>query len=200
MTEPVPSNVFVAAATVVAAVIAGLVSFVALTLTKEQKTSEFRQAWIDGLRNDLSEFLSAARAMARATEERFAFGDAYSAHPFTIQPEQIGEIRQRVATVFYRIKLRLNPDESEHNELLRLLSRIAEEQAEQIKSPTSGSENVMKAIEAAAEYARPVLKTEWKRVKAGEPQFRKVRDWLIPAVLCLCVLFALAMLRTKIAA
>jgi len=49
----------VAIATVVAAVIAGLISVVALTLTKEQKTSEFRQAWIDGLRSDLADYLAA---------------------------------------------------------------------------------------------------------------------------------------------
>ena len=36
-------------ATVMAALITALISFVNLTLSKEQKTSEFRQAWIDGL-------------------------------------------------------------------------------------------------------------------------------------------------------
>lgn len=35
---------------VVTALVAGAFSFVNLTLNKEQKTSEFRQAWIDGLR------------------------------------------------------------------------------------------------------------------------------------------------------
>ena len=44
------------------------------TLTKEQKTSEFRQAWIDALREDLARFLGAARAFARAVEVLHQFG------------------------------------------------------------------------------------------------------------------------------
>jgi hypothetical protein len=43
---------------IVAAVIAGAVAFLASVFSKEQKTSEFRQAWIDSLRNDLSELIS----------------------------------------------------------------------------------------------------------------------------------------------
>src|SRR5438105_3300254 len=43
---------------VVAAIIAGAVAFLASVFSKEQKTSEFRQAWIDSVRNDLAEFIS----------------------------------------------------------------------------------------------------------------------------------------------
>jgi len=200
MTDPLPSNVFVAIATVLAALIAGLISVVALTLTKEQKTSEFRQAWIDGLRSDLSDYLASARAMARAIEELHAFGDRYSTHPFTMRPEQLGEMRLRVAIALYRIKLRLNPDEADHNELLRLLLRITEEEAKYMETAQASSVKMLQAIEIAAEFARPVLKAEWKRVKSGEPQFRHVRNGLVPAVFVLCALFAWFILRTKIAA
>jgi hypothetical protein len=56
-------------ATVVAALITAVISFVNLTLSKEQKTSEFRQAWIDGLRGDLAIFFSSARALCRTMQE-----------------------------------------------------------------------------------------------------------------------------------
>lgn len=36
-----------------AAMIAAFVSFLGLIIGKEQKTSEFRQAWIDALRSEL---------------------------------------------------------------------------------------------------------------------------------------------------
>lgn len=36
-----------------AALIAATVSLLGLIISKEQKTSEFRQAWIDALRSDL---------------------------------------------------------------------------------------------------------------------------------------------------
>lgn len=199
MIEPVPSNVFVAIATVVAAVIAGLISVVSLTLTKEQKTSEFRQAWIDGLRQDLSDYFAAARAMARAYEELAAFGPQYAAMPFTLPQGQVAAIRQNVAVVFYRIKLRLNPEEAEHKELLRLLSRVTEQQNAQFQTKAPDPQLVLLAIEAAAEFARPVLKAEWNRVKQGEPQFRLVRNWLVPSVFLLCALFAWLLVSVRIA-
>lgn len=160
MTDLVPSNVFVAIATVVAAVIAGLISVVTLTLSKEQKTSEFRQAWIDGLRQDLAEFLASARAMARASQELAALGFKYESAPFKMSGSQIGEVRKAVDVVFYRIKLRLNPDEREHKELLRLLTRAIDEQNAQLQSESLDVKGILDAIDVAAEYARPVLKAE----------------------------------------
>lgn len=200
MTEPIPSNVFVAIATVVAAVIAGLISVVTLTLTKEQKTSEFRQAWIDGLRQDLADFFASARAMARASEEMAVFGEQYPSKPFALSGTQVSELRRAVATAFYRIKLRLNAEESEHKELLRLLMRAAEEQNERSQAKSVDASGVIQAIEVASEYARPVLKSEWNRVKRGEPQFRAVRNWLVPAVFVLCLFFAGLLVSVRIAA
>jgi hypothetical protein len=49
-------------ATVIAAMIAGFVAlagsavtYIGLLISKESKTSEFRQEWIDALRNDIAE-------------------------------------------------------------------------------------------------------------------------------------------------
>ena len=54
-----PSSELVAAvATIAAALVAGLVSFIVTVLSKEQKTSEFRQAWIDALRSDIADFVA----------------------------------------------------------------------------------------------------------------------------------------------
>ena len=60
--------------TIVAAAIAAAASLVAVTLSKEQKVSEFRQAWIDALRQDLASFFSSARAFARAMDARRVHG------------------------------------------------------------------------------------------------------------------------------
>ena len=57
MSSELPVFSIVAMATVTASLITAIISFVNLTLTKEQKISEFRQAWIDALREDLSIFL-----------------------------------------------------------------------------------------------------------------------------------------------
>jgi hypothetical protein len=46
-----------AIATTVAAIIAGTIAFLSTILAKEQKTSEFRQNWIDALREDIADFV-----------------------------------------------------------------------------------------------------------------------------------------------
>src|SRR5665647_752957 len=123
MQTEIPAQALVAIATIIGALIAGLISFVNLTLNKEQKTSEFRQAWIDGLRDDLAQFLSAIRAVARAEEAFYMHGKNFANTNFPASAEQVNERRQIAMETLYRIKLRLNTDEPEHKELLRLLNR-----------------------------------------------------------------------------
>ena len=53
----------------VAALLAGAIAALTLIVNKENKISEFRQAWIDGLREDLTNFLSASRTFTRALQE-----------------------------------------------------------------------------------------------------------------------------------
>src|SRR5688500_13734282 len=107
MYADLPAQSIVAIATIVAALITAALSYVNLTLTKEQKTSEFRQAWIEGLREDLAAFFAAARAFARACEARHLLGADYKDRVlFPISDQQIGELRHKGAETFYRIKLR----------------------------------------------------------------------------------------------
>ena len=53
----------------------------------------------------------------------------------------------------------------------------------------TGIEETMKAIERASEYAQPVLKRDWERVKSGELPFRIARNWVAPAIVVLSLLF-----------
>lgn len=178
-----PAQALAAVATLVAALIAGAIAFVNLTLTKELKTSEFRQSWIDGLREDLAKFLGAARAFARAVEVVHTFGPDYKDKvPLLISDEKIGELRYQAAEMLSKIRLRLNPDEPEHEELLRLLVKAVTIQNGTLASGGSVADTI-EAIEAANEYARPVLKKEWKRVKEGELPFRVARNWVAPLII-----------------
>ena len=191
MHTDLPAQSIVAIATLVAALITGAISFVNLTLTKEQKTSEFRQAWIDALREDLAQFLGAARAFARATEAIHQFGPDYKSKAvLTITDEKVSHLRYQAAETFCRIQLRLNPTEPEHVELLRLLRRAIEEQNAMLANG-GGIDATMKAIEVATAYAQPVLKKEWERVKRGELPFRVARNWVAPLVVLLSVAFVL---------
>jgi len=183
-----------ALSTVVAALIAGAFSFVGLTLSKEQKTSEFRQAWIDGLREDLAIFFAGARAMARATEEsRDHNARGHGAANFALTPDKISDIRYRAAETKYRIQLRLNPREIIHNELLRLIDAAIEEQ-NKFFTGSGDMETTLNAIDKAAKYVQPILKMEWERVKRGEVAFRVARNWVAPIVvlISLCFVFLVA--------
>jgi len=184
--------------TILAALIAGAVSLVTITLSKEQKVSEFRQAWIDALRADLASFLSSARAFARAMEARRIHG-VESRDPakqlFTL--EKVGDIRSTAAESFYRIKLRLNPEEADHKELLRLLAQAIADQNAILQSEGAAQRDVLAAVDRAADFAGPVLKAEWKRVKEGERPYRAIRVSAIIVVILALFAFVLVWSRSE---
>lgn len=181
-------------ATVVAALIAAAISFVSLTLNKEQKTSEFRQAWIDGLRNDLASFFAAVRAFARATQEHRPSQEGGKAEtPFAFTDQAVSDLRHQVAETRYRIQLRLNPKEANHVELLRLMNTAVAKQQSAMFGQVQ-TEEVLAALEAAAGFAPQVLKAEWERVKRGELPFRVVRNWIAPIVFVLSIVFVVVLL------
>ncbi|MEH6449443.1 MAG: hypothetical protein V7765_12285 [Oleispira sp.] len=194
MPEELPVYSIVAMATVTAALIAATIAFVNLTLTKELKTSEFRQTWINSLREDLSIFFACTRAFARATEEQYIFDESKSeVNSFRISSDKISDVRYQVAEVYSRITLKLNYKELEHEELLRLMKVAIDKQNEAIENKFDSTET-MKAIETATKYARPLIKKEWDRVKEGEPAFKNTRNaaFVGIVVLCLAVIFFIA--------
>jgi hypothetical protein len=181
--------------TILVALIAGAVSLLTITLSKEQKVSEFRQAWIDALREDLATFLSCARAFARAMDARNSHGietDDPGKKPFT--SEKLGEIRSKAVEAYYRIKLRLNPEEEAHKELLRLLWQAIVDQNAVLESNALPRINVLGSIDRAADFASPVLKTEWRRVKEGERPYRVARNAAIIVVILSLVSIAIVSL------
>ena len=189
MYSNLPAQAIVAIATIGAALIAGLIAFVNLTLNKEQKTSEFRQAWIDALIDDLSAFFSAIDALARAKS------DSTSATHLALTDEQSSTHRHVATQALYRMKIRLNPDEVDHIELLRLLAKAMDEQ--QVNAGNLTTDKTVAAINRAVDHARPVLKAEWKRVKSGELPFRIARNWVPLIVVIICSLFAAFLLAVK---
>lgn len=178
--------VIVSTATIVGALIAAAGSYVSLTLSKDQKVSEFRQAWIEGLRQDLATFLASARAFARAVQESQASGG--DSTPFSISAETISQLRVQVGEVQYRIKLRLNQGEPGHQELMRLID-VALDTQNQVFQGQSDISSTLGAIERAASYAPNILKTEWERVKTGESSFRVARKVLPIVVTVVAILF-----------
>ena len=153
---------------VLAAMIAGAIAFIVAVLTKENKTSEFRQAWIEALRNDVAEIVS----------EMNVLEGVISAHSDDEQSERRKkshdfwkEYRKELAKIdaaCSRVILRLNP--KEHAALIEKLRSFEN---------TSGcgmQESARLCTDLVNDFSI-VLKTEWTRVKRGELTFR-ILKWI----------------------
>lgn len=147
-----------ATATLFAAGIAATVSFVVSVLSKEQKTSEFRQQWIDALREDMAELIGELSVLHVVATDNVNIG--------IVTRENFAELYDNIVKarmLITRIELRVNP--MEHQKLLEALH-------EQRKMGSEPNDEIRhEAIERLVAESQAVLKTEWDRVKRGEPAF-----------------------------
>lgn len=139
------------------ALIAGVVSLVVSILSKDQKTSEFRQAWIDGLRDDASQLIAHLTILkVLLAEMRKKTTSEFEAFVFANQ-QHLTEV-EMLAT---RMRLRLNP--AEHQQLITCLSQTFDAGLEQVQ--------MERAIALVVQDTQKILKSEWERVKRGESSF-----------------------------
>ena len=196
MHTAIPATAIVAIATVVAALITGVIAIVNLTLSKEQKVSEMRQAWIDGLREDLAKFFAGFRYLANAVHDVLEAGKDGRTRPYPASADHIADSLMTIGETRYRIKLRLNKMKTEHIELERLVDAVVDQYNAEGSNNPKMRENVFAAIGLATNQSRTVLKTEWERVKRGEEQFNSLRRWLAPIILVFMIAFVAAILLT----
>lgn len=165
----------VAIGAIAAAVIAGLVSLIGLIISKEQKTSEFRQAWIDALRNEVSALTSHAMAI-QGFQELQGFPIEPPQDAWKIARAEYFGINQAVA----RIKLRLNQKEEPSRAILRTIDEV--ESVTNSAQPIQ-SANINPVLRRLVEETNTVLKQEWERVKRGELIYRVAKFLSVVVVL-----------------
>jgi hypothetical protein len=148
---------------VTAAITAGLFSYLALVISKEQKTSEFRQAWVDALREDVADFIASVRLI------RYAIHNLQRIHPSGVPPKAQMEAAydpyEKATTAYNRLLLRLNPKNPPSAAVI-----IALKAARDALS-AADYQKAADLMEPVRESARIVLKEEWERVKKGEQIF-----------------------------
>jgi hypothetical protein len=127
-----------------------------LIATKETKISEFRQAWIDALREELAGLFSNIRTLTRAVQEDRAH-QSESANKFHIAPEKITEVRHGAAETYHKIKLRLNRNQDDHKELLRLLSEMMISQQAYLQNNEGDALVPLGHVEQTSDYAEVVF-------------------------------------------
>ncbi len=159
-------------AAVSAALIAGYFSFVSLVNSKEQKTSEFRQNWIDSLRNEISEFVSSVYYL-----EFYYQQDSDRTHSEFVKG--IKEVRLKYASAGTAILLRVN--ENERNKYLKVVNddflQCLLEVMDVVNKGdyTEGTKRCNRLIDKS----KPLLKEEWRRVKAGEITYKVIKYFSI---------------------
>ena len=177
------------AGTIIAAFIAAVISLLGLLISKENKVSEFRQAWIDALREEIAAVITHAHAIHGGYQAKFPDN-----------PEIWRNMREdfvKMNEAWAKIKLRLNPDEARSKAILEALQKH-----EGIFLENNVPPEFSKLGEADRELLKStqvVLKEEWEKVKRGERIYRAA-TWLagILVIVGLLFLFALALGQTRL--
>lgn len=165
---------------VVAAALTAAIAFVVSVLAKENKTSEFRQAWIEGLRNDVAELLGDFNMLE--TSLAIYTSDSETSNERQVKYDKFHSENRaeyaKIDSLCNRVVLRLNP--SEHSLLIKKM-RVLEGS---IGQGTSRSHAL--CSELVDDFAI-VLKSEWGRVKSGEPTFRAMKKVALASVLVVLI-------------
>lgn len=161
-----------------AAIIAGLISLLGLIIGKEQKVSEFRQAWIDELRKCLVAYLVNINAIADAL--RVAKAE-------DTQPTGIAQNYKLLNEANHGIKLRVNDREQPS---LQLLQSMEEFEKLAQKNSDLTPDKISAAEEKFLSASKALLKFEWRRVKRGEKTFFVTKYIVIGLITVMLTIFA----------
>lgn len=176
----IPPTIFVAFGVITAALLAGFFSFLNLVSAKENKVSEFRLAWVDGLRDEISIHTAAVQELLRIEDNNIysQHDDLTEEESTTLKREWYKDSRETYAKVIEnltRIQLRLNKkhienEPSSHEAILMQCltkSRMHFNNGEYDKGYVCCDE--------IRNAAAPLLKSTWDLVKNGEQGYQKVR-------------------------
>jgi hypothetical protein len=160
-----------------AALIAGYFAFTNLVAAKENKISEFRQEWINSLRDSIAKYISSLTYLSTLYIH-------YSARPENKKDKfemarDVEEVYARVNESYNDIIFRINDIEKNtkgrdlNNAFLSALYKTRE-----LYHKNELSE-ARKACDPLREASKPLLKHEWKRVKSGELNYRVAKYFAI---------------------
>jgi hypothetical protein len=147
-------------ASIASAIVAVLAAFVSIYVARRQiraaVVSANRQAWINALRDDLSELFETLTWMFLLRRQgTFTEGEGVK-----VLPEK--SARARMLTI--RVQLRLNPEETPNQALLGLIGRLIHMT---MNAEGENREDMEQVMQNAIAKSQEILKTEWKRVKSG---------------------------------
>ena len=130
-----------------------------------------RQNWIDELRRDAAEFLTVVGRIQELKRPRVEHLVAMADIHEDFKERLASEMRAKELGT--RIRLRLNPNEAEHNRLVELIAEMASKGYELNRKYTAADEAEAarvfnEASNAVVAHLQAILKHEWERVKKGD--------------------------------
>lgn len=150
-----PATIWVAIGAIIAAIVTVLI-------TKQIKISEFRQAWINDLRDDIAECISKADEWI----------DIWVVHNSNLSNEEkassairLDEIKYGSFEILRRIELRFKPDDEQGNLLIKNLYSLFD--PSKLSSPIKEGPKVVwtRLAHDTVLHARYILKEEWEVTK-----------------------------------
>lgn len=144
-----------------ASLIATVAALLGVLITNQGKISEFRQKWIDELREDAATLITHTLMIHAATGE-----------------EDLDESYIQVHQTTARIQLRLNPKEKRTLAIIAAMNEMRE-----ANHVLALFDEMNQRIDTFTKAMQRALKKEWRRVKWGEPLYRGVFVLAIVAVL-----------------
>lgn len=176
-----------------AALIAGSLAFVGLITTKESKVSEFRQKWINDLRDEIAVFASCVDTLMehiakdnwRSMKDRSVMMQSKLGH---------SELYNKVEQSRISIILRIN--ESEKDKSQRVTNKLFVRKINRISNTFERGDFVRtrELIKELVPLSKVILKHEWNRARDGEKWYLSAKtfaEWVIGSAAT--VIFAMLM-------
>lgn len=142
-----------------------------LLITNQSKVSEFRQKWIDALRNDVASLVACTLEIHQAVNSNQI---------------KIDSLMLDIQKATARIVLRLNMKEKDSQAIIVAMNNLREVIHAKVLSDFKQVNSKVNELEKATGI---VLKKEWRRVKSGEFIYRWTFRTVVAGVLILVPVF-----------
>lgn len=181
----IPPTVFVAFGVITAALLTGFFSIMNMVSAKENKVSEFRLTWIDGLREEIAKYASAAQELVRVSD-RFKGQDFHTQqekHDLKIEwYKETRDAFSRATESLSKIQLRLNPEHIKNHPESPEASLMEAVKTARDFSAQGDFKSVLESCSDIRAAAAPILKSTWDLVKRGEPGYRRIRTYSLMTI------------------
>lgn len=181
-------KVWIAIAAVTAALISAIISVVNMVISKDQKTTEFRQEWINSVRIEISNII----ALAKSIKSQSHIINLLDSKPETRKDaiehisDAVKNYSRELNNSYSKLLLFLNP--KEHESLISLLDTLVS--LSKIGGEAKNTD-VIRQCDLVIEESQKTLKKEWTIVKRGELTFVLTKYMFIASLVFLLIVLIL---------